>query len=195
MTPIGDILNRYQTDKNTNHSYGPVYDKLFADRDAVRNVMEVGIASGGCLLAWRDVFPNAQIVGFDMEPCHSEALGSEDATVYPITPRPSRIEIVQGDMKDRSALMRAVRDRQFDIIIEDATHRLHDNLRTLFWLWPHLAPGGLYVIEEMESPHSHLECLALFRGVEVHTSPPPIEGELLVVLRKAQKRGRKGKTV
>lgn len=185
MSELGDLFTQYGSDKDTNHSYGEVYERLFADRDSPCYVMEIGIAHGGGILAWRDWFRKAVIVGFDKEPCHGPLIGSTDRRVYPLTPRPSRLEIHQGDMRDRDALIRAIADRRFDVIVEDATHELDDNLRTLFWLWPCVAPGGVYVVEEFANVHAYVDNLKVFAGVELHRTSAPIPNELIVAVRKS----------
>ena len=52
------------------------------------------------------------------------------------------------DQRMREDCERAAVGRQFDLIVDDATHLLEDTLRTLYWLWPSVKPGGLYVVEE-----------------------------------------------
>lgn len=183
MSRSGDLFTRYGSDKNTHHSYGPLYDTLFPEPERVRAVLEVGIACGGGILAFREIFPNAVVVGFDKEPCHHARVGSTDNHIYPITPRPERLEIHQGDMRNRADLLRAVNGRQFDLIVEDATHVIDDNLRTLFWLWPFLAREGIYIIEEFDNVLAYQEEVGLFGGIILLT-PPPIANEGLLVIRK-----------
>ena len=140
MEPANDIFRRHNTDKWSPHYYGRFYDELFASqeaRDAVRAVLEIGIASGNSLRAWREMFPGAAIVGFDCTP-----------QMPP--PIPDRIEIHTGDQDNRRALLKAVASRQFDMIVDDASHRLEHQLKSMFLLWPALRPGGFYVVEEFD---------------------------------------------
>ena len=148
MRSIAEIFNSYEerdpqgrhiggTDKHgANHHYGDAYEGLFPDREAVKLVMEVGVADGACMLAWREVFPNALVVGMDI---HSSAFAIGD-----------RLEFNLGDQRSRQHCERAAAGRQFDLIVEDATHHLPDTLLTLFWLWPYVRAGGVYVVEEWE---------------------------------------------
>lgn len=184
MIPMGDIFTKHGSDKNTFHSYGPIYDRLFPNREGVRSVLEVGIASGQSVLAWLEIFPNAKVLGIDKEPCHNAKVGSTDAAVFPLTPRPERLEIKQVDCRDVAGMKAAVGTRQFDLIVEDSSHQLDDSLRTLFLLYPALHYGGVYVIEELEGSHSHRDSLELFKGVELFITREPVAGELLVAIRK-----------
>ncbi len=178
------------TDKQTNHNYGDAYESLFPDirgkpvlgvrlgdigipnRASVMLMMEIGIADGSSLLAWSEVFPNARCVGMDIH--HSDKAHGE------------RIEFYLGDQRIREDCERAAAGRKFDVIVEDATHSLPNTLLTLFWLWPFVAPGGLYIVEEWENVAGDRERIkSLFPNVEiVGTCGPHIQDEPLVVFRK-----------
>lgn len=173
---IDDILMRHGSDKATWHRYGPVYDALFPDRDAVTAVMEIGVAEGASIRAWEEAFPNAKIIGLDQNPPIDY---DTDRLIY----------IWQGNQRSRIDVLGSVGDNKFDLIIDDASHILHDQLACLFWLWPYLKPGGLYVIEEFDvqdgvGPHGNLASYGLLRGVQIHRTPSPNGEELLIVIRK-----------
>jgi hypothetical protein len=171
MKTMSEIMRRYGTDKDTHHRYADVYERLFPDRSIVKNVLEVGLAEGGSILAWREIFVNANIVGVDKEYCPVE--------------RGPRLEIHQANQRDRDALRRIAGNRQFDMIVEDASHILDNNLLTLFFLWPYVKEGGYYVIEEMQDVHCYKDCCQLFKGCELVPTPCPYGGEeILVVIRK-----------
>lgn len=189
MRPIREIFRDYAvfdsegrhingTDKESNHHYGDAYDSLFGDshqrsREQVKMVMEVGVADGSCLQAWKEVFPNATIVGMDIHP--SDRANGE------------RIEFYIGDQRNQKDCEYAARDRLFDMIVEDATHKTGDTLLTLFWLWPFVKSGGVYVIEEFENATSvkqNIRALWPFAHI-IGTCGPYIEDEPLIVLRKS----------
>lgn len=175
------------TDKETNHRYGDAYEKIFSFeigqisiiynnvrsmREDVKLMMEVGVADGSCLLAWRDIFPNATIVGMDIH--HSDKAHGE------------RIEFHLGDQRKREDCERAAGGRLFDVIVEDALHDLDATLRTLLFLWPSVRPGGLYIVEEFADIHSlRRNVEALWPGVEIVSTSGPYGGdEPLVIFRK-----------
>lgn len=160
------------TDKETNHRYGDTYETLFYDRSLVKLMMEIGIADGSSLCAWREVFPNALCVGMDIHPS-TRATGD-------------RIEFNFGDQTKKEDCERAAAGRLFDFICEDATHKLEDSLRTLLYLWPFVKPGGLYVIEEFANIGNLEKNLrALFPNVQILNTNGPFGGvEPLVVFRK-----------
>lgn len=174
------------TDKQTNHNYGDAYDDLFRNydlnlhgwystRDQVKLMMEVGIADGSSLSAWAEAFPNAQCVGMDIHPpsWRERCISTE------------RLEFHLGDQRLREDCERAVGGRQFDFICEDATHNIGNTLLTLYWLWPHVKPGGMYVVEEWDGVAGDKERIwVLFDAEIIDTIGPSGGTEPLVVLRK-----------
>lgn len=156
------------TDKQTNHSYGDAYDTLL-DRESIRLMLEVGVADGSSLLAWREALPNAVVVGMDIHPA-----ARWDG------------EFHLGDQCSPEDCERAVAGRQFDLIVEDAYHSLSNTLQTLFLLWPHVKPGGVYVVEEWSSVLSYWPNVkALWPGAErVDTVGPSGGCEPLIAFRK-----------
>lgn len=62
-----EIVNNLRTDKNTVHSYLPLYQKLLiSKKESAKNVLEVGIHLGGSIKLWRDFFTNANVYGIDI---------------------------------------------------------------------------------------------------------------------------------
>lgn len=115
-----------------------LYDRHFAaiGGRSVR-LLEIGISTGGSLEIWRRHFgADAVIAGLDIDPATA---GNVDA--------PNQVYI--GDQADRVLLNRIMAEcGPFDIIIDDGSHVAADQLATLVTLWPSLADGGCYVIED-----------------------------------------------
>ena len=160
------------TDKESNHRYGDAYERLFPNRDTIQLMMEVGVADGSCLQAWKEVFPNAVCVGMDIH--HSDKANGE------------YIEFHLGDQRIREDCERAAAGRQFDLIVEDATHHLENTLATLYYLWPSVKPGGMYVVEEWDGAGGDRHRIpSLWPNAEVVDTVGPFGGiEPLVVFRK-----------
>ena len=163
-------------DKMSNHNYGDAYEdiinKSFESRDNVNLMMEIGIADGSSLLAWHDIFPNALCVGMDIH--HSNKASGD------------RIEFNFGDQRVQRDCEGAAAGRMFDLIVEDATHHIENTLLTLYWMWPFIRPGGLYIVEEWEGVAGNRERIkSLFPSAWiVGTCGPHIQDEPLVVIRK-----------
>lgn len=194
MRPIRDIFRSYAvldadgrhtngTDKESNHCYGEAYERIiennfglgcvgawFAGRYGVTRMMEIGIADGSSLLAWSEVFPNALCVGMDIH--HSDRAHGD------------RIEFRFGDQRVKCDCEEAAAGRLFDVIVEDATHQIENTLLTLYWMWPHVRPGGIYVVEEWDGVDRD-RILGLWPNAEIVDTQGPFGGtEPLVVFRK-----------
>ena len=62
-----EIADNSRTDKNTVHSYLPLYQQLLiGKKETAKNVLEVGILHGGSIKMWNDFFTNANVYGLDI---------------------------------------------------------------------------------------------------------------------------------
>lgn len=133
---ISDILLKYDTDKQSHHRYGYVYDFLFQrfDQHAELDIFEIGAQKGGSLLAWKEYFPNANVLGIDVVDVVPEAYKKDTVTR------------VIGDIKDFKT------DKKFDIIIDDGSHYLADMAFVISKYCQQLKPNGILVIEDIRHP-------------------------------------------
>lgn len=119
--------------------YFDIYDRhLQKFRGAELHLLEIGIYSGGSLGMWRDYFgPRCHIYGVDIQ---------EACRVY----EDARTQIFIGDQVDR-AFWKHVKEvvPPLDVIIDDGGHRYEQQTVTLEELLPHLAPGGVYICEDV----------------------------------------------
>ena len=134
------------TDKFGYHDYTPNYFKMFAPlKDAPLKLLEIGVGGyadddrgGQSLEVWRDFFPNAQITGIDIQ--------KKTMDLGP------RVEILQGSQVDPDFLKELVASHgPFDIIIDDGSHRNEHIVASFQMLFPTLAPGGIYVAEDVQT--------------------------------------------
>ena len=59
---LDQIADNSRTDKNTLHSYLPLYQKLLNKKKYTsKNILEIGIFNGGSIKLWNDYFINATI--------------------------------------------------------------------------------------------------------------------------------------
>lgn len=50
-----EIIDNSRTDKNTVHSYLPLYQKLLINKkETANNILEIGIQHGGSIKLWND---------------------------------------------------------------------------------------------------------------------------------------------
>lgn len=142
---VAETLHSYNTDKARLHTYGPVYERILTEdfRKNTYCVLELGILAGESLLAWRDIFPRAIIVGIDID--RNSMITDKD-----------RIQTYCGPQNDAELLRRVGHEYgPFNIIIDDCSHKIEDQLVSLLNLWHYLQPGGLYVIEDIFPQYFH----------------------------------------
>lgn len=142
MDNILDILAlKYNIDKRiggNNHGYTETYfNFLNENRDKIKKVMEIGIFRGGSLRMWRDFFPLADIYGLDN---HPELLFETD-----------RIKSVFAEQNDEETLKKAIEEigNEFDLIVDDGSHEIEDQLLSFKTFFPIIKVGGIYAIEDV----------------------------------------------
>lgn len=104
-------------------------------------VLELGVKEGRSLRMWKDYFPNATIVGVDLS--------------YKRYINESRIQVVSGDQRDAETIQRAVElaGGPLDLICDDGSHYADGQVGALTLLWPHLAPDGIYMIDDVHTSY------------------------------------------
>lgn len=117
------------------------YERELAElRDRPISVLEIGVNNGGSLDVWADYFEQAErIVGIDINwRCRL------------IEFRDPRIQLVIGDIgaAETQAAIDAIH-AEYDLIVDDGSHRSHHIVEAFLRLVPRLRPGGLYVIEDL----------------------------------------------
>jgi cephalosporin hydroxylase len=139
----------YGTNKASDRqAFTPIYQQHLAHRrrDPLR-ILEIGIggyggglqAGGASLRMWRTYFPRAHVVGVDLEPRDFHEV---------------RILTVTGDQTDIEFL----KDLDgahgpFDLIIDDGSHVGEHIITSFEELWPRLASGGTYIIEDTQTAY------------------------------------------
>jgi tetratricopeptide (TPR) repeat protein len=126
------------TDKTTLvQDYLRHYERIFAGiRNEPIQLLEIGVAGGASLRTWARFFPEAWIVGIDINP-GCRAYGGD------------RITIEIGSQANPEFLASLVMKYQPDIVVDDGSHLAEDILMTFHQLIPFLRPGGYYVIEDV----------------------------------------------
>jgi hypothetical protein len=138
---LDELFLKYGTDKGpTEHDYGPIYAHHFAFWTLGNpRLLELGVWQGASLQAWRDYFPVGTIVGVDRVDRGVKVPG---------------VRMVFSE-QDSPELPGYLRDEfgGFDIIIDDASHISSKTIATFRNLWPLLSPGGIYVIEDLQTSY------------------------------------------
>ena len=127
------------TDKGTYHSYLDLYRPLFEPlKESATDILEIGIADGSSLQLWYEWFPNATIHGVDIN-----AASSPDPRLHLIHGSAISPEVV-------SLLSKTT----YDLIIDDGSHILAEQIMALSKLSPFLKPNALFIIEDIQGWNS-----------------------------------------
>lgn len=135
------IVDNSLTDKNTSHSYLPVYEELFSPiRDTCSRILEVGVFDGGSIKLWNDYFPNAEIFGVDL------SLSRNQYT----QPSP-RVHLIETDAY-QPAFVKKFTPQSFDIVIDDGWHTLESMCKFAAVYHRLVKPGGYLIVEDLQDP-------------------------------------------
>jgi len=135
---LDELCIKHGADKGTpHHGYAPIYDKLFAPmRDDPIYLLEIGVQFGASIKTWLDYFPRASIAGVDV----ANDFRCDDAR-YVFT------QADQGNAQFWAAFNPFL--KPWDIVIDDGPHTLGHQIVSFDALWPKVAQGGLYIIEDL----------------------------------------------
>jgi len=144
------IGHKYNTDKsplryniNTRlyaHPYTLYYNSIFKNiKNNNLNILEFGILDGGSLLMWKEYFCNSKIIGLDNNINYINKMKNQNFDVSYI------------DIKDDNNISSTLTNLNmtFDIIIEDTTYEIDDQIRVIKNTVKYLKPGGVIIIEDI----------------------------------------------
>jgi hypothetical protein len=179
------------------HTYTEYYNTLYDHcRQHVLNVFECGLGTnnpeirsnmgihgrpGASLRVWRDYFPQANIIGADI-----------DAGVLFTEPRIQTFQVDQTDPESIADLWHQVKVESFDLMIDDGLHEF-DAGSCLFTHSIHkLAASGIYIIEDVKATD-----LASYRQffksqsymvdyVNLHRPGMEVENNSMIIIRHAR---------
>lgn len=142
---LDDLFFKYGADKTPRikHHYSDVYWDLFKDkRETVKKVLEIGVAEGASLFAWRDFFPNATIYGAEIDQERVDKLrGLPHIQVY---------QVDQTSFDDIEKLQSFIQ-ADIDLVIDDGSHKPEDQLFTCDNLMWFLKKSAIYIIEDVDN--------------------------------------------
>ena len=149
---LTEIGVEHGTDKATYHGYTEIYERYVSHlRDRKVNLLELGWgghedpdAGGASARMWREYFPQANVVIVENQPKNGDTI-------------PDDISFWLGSQDDAVMAGQIARSfGRFHVIVDDASHVSSLTIASFKLWWPHLAPGGIYVVEDTHGAyHSH----------------------------------------
>ena len=130
------------------HNYSNFYEKHFEKiKNKKINILEIGVFSGASSSAFATYFKNATIYCIDIN-LTSFKYKSKKFKIF-------GLDVSNKKMLNNFLKKNNIEDEYFDIIIDDASHRQSDQIRSLFFFYKHLRSKGIYVIEEFKFPNKY----------------------------------------
>lgn len=169
--PVGstmdDLGTKYYSNDGTRKalSYFAEYERIIGDRrNQPLRILELGVFSGASMLIWREYPPNATIVGLDSAKAPPPAIAGE-----------SGIHYISGLQDDPATLDTALRAAggPLDLVVDDCSHIARVTKRSFNHLFPHVRPGGHYVIEDIGTSF----LTGVFDDGEDFREPPMVDSD------------------
>lgn len=142
------LAKHFKTDKWGRHRYTPHYERHLKHlKKESFTLFEIGIGGysragqgGASLRMWKAYFPSAQVIGLDIE---DKSFVNED-----------RIRAVQGSQVDAQVLRQIAEEAgNLQVVIDDGSHVPEHVIETFKIMFPLLADGGIYVIEDLQTSY------------------------------------------
>jgi cephalosporin hydroxylase len=143
---LAEIVDNSTTDKNTTHSYLPLYQELLiSKKERAKNVLEIGISRGGSIKLWSDFFTNANVYGLDIMHINDVCgtiKNKENIILH------TSVDAYNNDFFINTFLNRNIK---FDFMLDDGPHSLESMIQFIK-LYSHLmTDDGILIIEDVQS--------------------------------------------
>jgi hypothetical protein len=152
---IGSIMSRTGTDKLSRHAYDRYYElhlREFRDKENLC-ILEIGAQSGRSIQLWSEYFTRPAAI-------HGVSYGQDTVNVdqkqVVCDWNPAacdKVKIFNGDQSDPKFLKTITDEYKYDIIIDDGSHFPPHQITSLKYLFSVLNPGGLYILEDLETSY------------------------------------------
>lgn len=146
MKTLLEIYNKHKVgdwpDKNSVHSYIPVYEELLAPyRETAKNILEIGLMSGESLRMWTEYF-SGDVHGIDCSIKPINGLADLEQAIA------DGLKISIGDATSEADIEKFYGDIMFDVVVDDGSHLLIHQIQSFNILKSKMKPRGVYVIED-----------------------------------------------
>ena len=141
-----EIVDNSRTDKNTTHSYLDLYQELLiSKKETAKNVLEVGVQTGGSIKLWSDFFTNATIYGLDIMNINNMWNGIKNKNNIILY---GSIDAYNDIFFTNILLNKNVK---FDFMLDDGPHTLESMKRFIKLYSQIMTDDGILIIENIPS--------------------------------------------
>lgn len=162
---LKEINKIYNSDKGVTHNYLELYEELFYQKKEHNiNLLEIGVLFGNSLKLWHDYFINGKIYGIDD---FSQSDGQDFYDFQKVDSNQiindlkkfERIELVIANCENERVLNDILNNLKFDIIIDDASHKLTQQKNNYNFYNKFLKEDGIYVCEDVQTNYDSDEII------------------------------------
>jgi len=151
------------------HGYGQTYARYLRPFIGSRNltVAEFGILKGTGLAIWCDLFPDARVIGLDIDLSHFEENQPrliQRSAFKCATPEVYEYDQLVDGSRQIGEILKAAR---LDVVVDDGLHSVDAIVKTWRSVRPHLADRFVYFIEDYDNLPQYVD--SEFNGFEVTT--------------------------
>ena len=160
-------------DRMHHHGYGPVYSRFLepfvANRLEKFTIVEAGILKGTGLALWSALFPNADIVGLDIDLEHCRANLPELKARGAFLRAEPELHLFDQFKDGEPEIVDVLAGRKVDIMIDDGFHSLETIMNTARAVKKSLAQRFVYFVEDNAHvqpalQHEFPDCLVVSAG-------------------------------
>jgi len=139
------FLFEYFNSLKKQHDYAGFFqENLEKLRNNKLDILEIGTAKGDGLASFYFYFPYSNFIGVDNNP-------------YRIRYKSKRIRSIYVDISSKKILQNLTNhlNQKFDLIIDDCSHRLIDQILCFSENFKNLRKNGIYIVEDLNFPEIH----------------------------------------
>lgn len=142
---LSQLNKETQSDKGTHHSYIDMYyEKTLANyKNKTITLLEIGVNAGRSLELWAKYFNESSTI-----------IGIDKKMTVPYNPSKKNMRYIIGDATKIETLKKL---DNIDIIIDDGSHRIQDQINSFNLLYPKLKEDGVYIIEDIRDIDSTIK--------------------------------------
>jgi len=155
---LGCLMMKHGTDKGFEHGFFRSYARIFRPflGSMPLRMLEIGVANGASMNLWTRYFPNLSVlhgIGYSNFQLERKMLLKN-----------SLVTLYKGKQQDTKFLNWILEDGggNYDLIIDDGSHDPAHQMISFDSLFHALNPGGLYIIEDIETSYWDVEHSALY---------------------------------
>jgi len=127
------------------HNYADFFNKnLVKLRNEKLDILEIGLAKGDGIASFYFYFPFSNFIGLDKNPFRNRY-------------KSKRIRNIYVDISSKTILKNLSKhlNKKFDLIIDDCSHKLIDQILCFIENFKNLKKKGIYIVEDLNFPEVH----------------------------------------